>query len=191
MIFDIHMYTLIKLIDYSIYEIGTQIAICESYKKNLIKSHFNQTISRGMMMIHKNLVWFAHRESSVFCWALSWSFHFPYSLPSTPFLPITTVSGIYTLYRRLDRGERLSRLSNVQPVIGLPVKVTGTREDAISAGDRDLPALLCSSVGQGGRFLQSPSWLLNHGNGACFRLVGFNGRRGYLLPANAFFYYFY
>jgi len=61
-----------------------------------------------------------------------------------PFLPIATVSGIY---RRWDRQERLSRLSNVQPVIGLPVKVTGTRKDAISAGDRDLSALLCSSDG--------------------------------------------
>lgn len=71
---------------------------------------------------------------------------------SIPFLPITTVSGIYISCRRRDRGERLSRLSNVQPVIGLPVKVTGTREDAISAGDRDLPALFCLSVGQGGRF---------------------------------------
>lgn len=39
-------------------------------------------------------------------------FHFPYSLPSIPFLLITAVSGIYTAYRRHDRGERLSRLSN-------------------------------------------------------------------------------
>lgn len=46
--------------------------------------------------------------------------------------------------------------------------------------------LLCLSVRQGGQFLQPPSWPLDRGNGACFRPVRFNGRRWYLLFANAF-----
>lgn len=92
---------------------------------------------------------------------------------------------VYMKSSRLVAKTLLSRLSNVQPVIGLPVKVTGTREDAIFAGDCNLLAL-SSTVGQVDWFffysrLHDRSTVETVHD---FRLVRFNSRHERLLPAS-------